>query len=187
MKVYIEPGGRREGIKNGFQVRNMLGVSSNDDEGIVSILKNRTGEVVDKWVEEKASARGMKDALLQHIGDNVKEERGEGIALAKPLATLNPSSRDIIEKHRRLTRGVDEADPGAPEVREAFGLQDPVKSVPTDGVKRFSEVQFEDRCRSRALMASLNNVSSVDEIFGNGAARNKPRLVRMNEIREKRA
>ena len=68
--------------------------------------------------------------------------------MSKPLATLDPSTRNVVEKNRRLTRAVDEPDPSPPKYREAFGLQDSVKSIPANGVKGFPKVEFENHSRS---------------------------------------
>jgi hypothetical protein len=54
-------------------------------------------------MKKQALTRGLKDHLLEHISNNVKEEGREGVSLAQPPAALNPASKNTIEKHGSLT------------------------------------------------------------------------------------
>jgi hypothetical protein len=51
-------------------------------------------------VEEQPLARSMEEHLLQHISDNVKEKAGEWVPLAETTTTLNPTTRNPIEKNQ---------------------------------------------------------------------------------------
>jgi response regulator of citrate/malate metabolism len=96
VEVDGEPGGLREVIKDLFEVRNMLRNSANDDECVVSILKDRTEEVINERVEEEPLPRGLQNHLLQDIHNNIEEERGEGVSLSEAAAALDPSSRHPV-------------------------------------------------------------------------------------------
>jgi hypothetical protein len=65
----------------------------------------------------------------------------------------------------------------SPKFREAFSEEDAIKGLPTDRVESFPEVQLEDCRRSSAPVAGLDDVSRIDEVFRNRAARDKPCLV----------
>ena len=71
-------------------------------------------------------------------------------------------------------------------MREATGLQDIKEGGPTDGVEGLAEVQFEDHSRSFTSVAGTEEVSRVDEVFGNASTRDEPGLVPVNEKRDER-
>jgi hypothetical protein len=50
VEVDDEASGRREIVKHLFKVGNMFRDGTDDDEGVISILEDRTGEVVNKRV-----------------------------------------------------------------------------------------------------------------------------------------
>jgi hypothetical protein len=50
MEIDGETGGRREIIKDLFEVRNMLGDSPDDDKGVISVLKDGARKVIDERV-----------------------------------------------------------------------------------------------------------------------------------------
>jgi hypothetical protein len=50
MEVDDEASGRREIVKHLFQVDDVLGNGADDDEGVVSVLEDRAGEVVNEGV-----------------------------------------------------------------------------------------------------------------------------------------
>jgi hypothetical protein len=95
---------------------------------------------------------------------------------------LNPSPRDAIKEDRSLASLVDQINPRAPEIWEAFSTHNAIQSVPADGVKGFVKVQFKDRSRHSAPVASLDDISSIHKVFGNGAARDEASLVGVDEI-----
>jgi hypothetical protein len=68
-----------------------------------------------------------------------------------------------------------------PQVREPLGQKNAIKCFSADGIKSFPNVKPKDRGGSRAVVASLNNLNGVDKVFGDGAARNKPSLVGVDE------
>jgi hypothetical protein len=171
---------RGESVKGSFKVGNMLGDGPDDDEGIISILENRTRKVVDQGVKQKPLTRGLEKKLLEDISNDVEKEGGEGVALTQTTPTLDPPPGDAIKKDRSLARMVQQGNPVAPQGRESFGQKDAIKRVPADGIKSFSEVQHENSSRSGAAVASLDNIGSIDKIFGNRASRDKPGLVWVN-------
>jgi hypothetical protein len=155
--------------------------SPNNDEGVIGILKDRTREVINERVKKEASLRRMEQKLLEDIRNQVKEKGGEGVTLSKPTPTLDPPSRDAIQKNSSLARIVEQGDPGSPKVWEAFGKQDTVEGLPANGVEGLSEVQFENSSGSRSPVTSLDNIRGVNEVFCNGTAGDKPRLVLVNQ------
>jgi hypothetical protein len=155
---------------------------SDNDKSIVSILKDRAGEVINKRMQEEAVPGGKEEHLLKHICHNVKKEGGKRVALPKAATALDPSTRDAIKENRSLARVVEQPNPGAPEFWEAFGPHNAVESVPTDGVKGLAEVKLENSRGGGAFMASLDNVSSIDKVFRNGAPRDEASLVWVDKI-----
>jgi hypothetical protein len=75
--------------------------------------------------------------------------------------------------------------PRAPKIRKAFSPHNAVQGLPANGVEGLAEVKFKDSGRSGAPMASLNNISSIDEVFRNGAPRDETSLVRVNQVWDK--
>jgi hypothetical protein len=159
----------------------MLRDSTNDDEGVVSVLKNGAGKVVDKRVEKQPLTGGQEEKLLENVSDNVKKEGGEGVPLAEPPLALNPPAWDAIKKDSGLAGVVEHFNPSSPEIREALSKKDPVEGLPTNGVKSFLKVKFENSGRGRAPVARLDNVSGVDKVFCKATTRNKTSLVRVDK------
>ena len=81
VKIYVEPRGFRKRVEDGFQSRNVVNPSSNNDEGVVGVLEDRTWEVVNKRVRKEAVAGGLENKMLKNIGNRVKKEGGEGVSL----------------------------------------------------------------------------------------------------------
>jgi hypothetical protein len=50
VEIDDETGGRREAIQDSLEICNMLRDGPDDNEGIISVLKDSAGEVVDKRV-----------------------------------------------------------------------------------------------------------------------------------------
>jgi hypothetical protein len=71
--------------------------------------------------------------------------------------------------------------PRSPKAGEAFSKEDAVQGIPTYRVESFAKVKLENGSRSSTSMASLNNVGRIDEIFGDGSARDKPSLIRVHQ------
>jgi hypothetical protein len=163
----------------------MLRDGPDDNEGVVRVLKHGTGEVVYQRVKEEAVSRGVEDHLLKNINNDIKQERGEWVALPKPTTALDPFARHSIEEHRRLTRLVEHFDPCPPEFREPLGKEDAVQGFLADGIEGFPEVEFKDRSRRRPFVATLDNVSSVDEVLSDGATRDETSLVRVYKVGNK--
>jgi hypothetical protein len=63
----------------------MLRDGPDDDEGVVSVLKDGAGEVVDQRVKEEAVSRGVEDHLLKDINNDIKQKKGRGGRLAEAL------------------------------------------------------------------------------------------------------
>jgi hypothetical protein len=76
---------------------------------------------------------------------------------------------------------IEHFDPRPPEIGEAFGEKDAVKSIPADGVKSFPKVKLEDSSRGGAPMAGLDNISRIDKVFGNRATRDETSLIWVNK------
>jgi hypothetical protein len=64
VKVDIKTGGSSEVVKKAFEICRVLRDGFYNDEGIVSILKDRAREIVDKRVEKKSLAGGLEEKLL---------------------------------------------------------------------------------------------------------------------------
>jgi hypothetical protein len=79
---------------------------------------------------------------------------------------------------------VEHIDPGPPELRESFRKEDAIQGFPADGFKRFPEVKFEDGGGGSSFVVALDNVSGIDEVFSNGAPRDKPNLVGVDKVRD---
>jgi hypothetical protein len=106
VEVDDEASGRREIVKHLFKVGNMFRDGTDDDEGVISILEDRTGEVINQGVQEEPLAGGMGDHLLQDVNNNVEKEWGKGVALPQAAAALDPSSGHSVKEDRSLAREV---------------------------------------------------------------------------------
>jgi hypothetical protein len=84
VEVDGEPGGRRKVIEDLFEVRNVFGHSSYDDESVIGVLKDRAEEVINERVEEKPLPRGLQDHLLKDIHNNVEKEGERGSPYRRP-------------------------------------------------------------------------------------------------------
>jgi hypothetical protein len=76
---------------------------------------------------------------------------------------------------------IDHANPGAPEIRETFGKEDPIKSVPANRVKGFTEIKLEHHGRRGAAMTDLNNAGSIDKVLSDRAPKDISDLVRVDK------
>ena len=67
-----------------------------------------------------------------------------------------------------------------PKQGKTFRLEHLVESEPTDGLEGLAKVKLGDDCRRLPLMASLNDVGSVDKVFRDASPFDEPGLVVMN-------
>jgi hypothetical protein len=183
VKIDDQARGSREVVENSFEVGDMFRDSPNDNEGIISILENGAGKVINQRVEKKTVSRCLEKHLLKNIRNDVEKEGEQRTSLPQSSAALNPVPRNAVEQHRSLTSAVNHFDPITPERGETFSFKNPAKSIPTDGVKGLTEIQLEYSLGGIAPVASLDNISGVNKVFSNGAARDKPSLVRVNQVR----
>jgi hypothetical protein len=93
---------------------------------------------------------------------------------------LDPAPRDPVKKDSRLAGKVEDLDPLAPKARKPFCVQNPIKSLPADGVEGFTEVEFKNCGWRSSAVTGLDDVGSINKIFGNGALRDEARLIRVN-------
>jgi hypothetical protein len=140
MKVNGEASGSGEIIKQGLKISHVIRDSPNDNKSVICILEDRTREVINQRVQEKPSPRSMKKQLLEDISNDIEKERRKRITLPKAAPALDPTPQNTVKKHRSLTSGVKHLDPLAPELGEALGQEDSVKSIPTDRIKGLAEV-----------------------------------------------
>jgi hypothetical protein len=159
----------------------MLRNSSNNDESIISILKDGTGEVIHQGMLKEPLTGSVEEHLLKNIDNDIEEEGGKGVALPEAASTLDPSARDPIKENRRLASMVEHLYPSSPKLWKALGHEDTVEGIPANRVKGFSEIKFENRGRSVALVAGLHKVSGVEEVLGNGAPGDKTSLVLVDQ------
>jgi hypothetical protein len=119
-------------------------------------------------VYKEALARGLKDHLLEDITSTIilKRKGGERITLLEAAPTLYPSPRNPIEEDCRLTGLVEHLDPSAPKLREPFGQQDTIQSVPANGFKGFAEIKLEDYGSGSSFVIALDDVGSVHKVYG---------------------
>jgi hypothetical protein len=163
----------------------MLRDSSDDDEGIISVLENRAREIVNQRVEEKPLTGSFKKHLLEDVNNDVEQEGGQGIALPKATPTLDPPPRNPIKENHRLARVVEALNPSPPELRETFGHHNTVEGVPADRIEGLTKIELENRGRGTPLVTSLDQIGGVDKVFSNGPPGDEPRLVRVDEERDK--
>ena len=78
---------------------------------------------------------GMENELLKNIGDNVKEERGKGVALTKAVLTVDPRTRNAIKEDCSFSSLKDIPDPITESRREAAMLKDGEERFPLNRVK----------------------------------------------------
>jgi hypothetical protein len=185
MEVDDETGGRREAVEDIFEIRDMLRNGPDNNESVIGVLEDRTGKVIDERVQEETFARGMEDHLLEDINNDVEKEGGERVTLPQTATALDPFPGYSVEENSGLTCLVEHFDPGPPELREPFSKEDAIQGIPTDGVKSFPEIKFKNGCGGGSFVAALNNVSGIDEVFRNGAPRNKTSLVGVDKVRDK--
>jgi hypothetical protein len=80
---------------------------------------------------------------------------------------------------------IEKTDPGAPKIREPFGSHDAVQGIPANGVESFAEIKLKNSGGGRAPMTGLDNVSGINKVFCDGAARDEASLVRVDKVRDK--
>jgi hypothetical protein len=78
-----------------------------ENQGIVRILEDGARGVSGKGVGKGAIGPGLKDKMLEHVGNNDEKVRGEGVALPETIATSNPAAGDAVEKDRRMSGAED--------------------------------------------------------------------------------
>jgi hypothetical protein len=76
VEVDGEAGCSREIVESRFKIGDMVRDSADDDQGIVSVLKDRARKIIDKRVEEEPITRGMEEELLEDVGNNIEKEGG---------------------------------------------------------------------------------------------------------------
>jgi hypothetical protein len=157
--------------------------SPEDNEGIISILENGTKKVINKGVEKETVSRCLEKHLLKNIRNDVEKEGGQRISLPQSSAALNSVPRNAVEKHCSLASEVNHFNPITRERGETFGFKNLVKSIPIDGVEGLAEIHLEHSREGIAPVASLDDVSNLDKIFSNGATRDEPSLVGVNQVR----
>jgi hypothetical protein len=64
---------------------------------------------------------------------------------------------------------------------ETLGKQDPVEGFPTDGIEGLPKIQIENCGGDQPLVARLDNVRSIDKVFGDGVPRDEPSLIGVNK------
>jgi hypothetical protein len=79
MKVYGEARSSREIIKELLKVGDVVRNRTNDNESIIGILEDGTGQIINKRVEKEAGAGGLEEKLLEDISNDVEKERGERV------------------------------------------------------------------------------------------------------------
>jgi hypothetical protein len=84
----------------------MTGDGPDDNKGVVSILENRTRQVINKRVKKPPLSRGLQEELLEDISNNVEEKGGERVSLPEATTALNPPARNTVQKNRSLACGV---------------------------------------------------------------------------------
>jgi hypothetical protein len=82
VKIYSEPGSGSKIIKDIFKIGDVFRDSANNNEGVVGVLEDRTGEIIDKRVTKEPIPRGLEQKLLENVCNNVEEEGGKGDHLA---------------------------------------------------------------------------------------------------------
>jgi hypothetical protein len=78
---------------------------------------------------------------------------------------------------------VEHFDPVSPKRGKPFCQKDAVKRLPTNGVKSLTEVEHKDGSWGIPLMAALDDVGRIDEVFSNATPRDETRLVRVHKVR----
>jgi hypothetical protein len=78
---------------------------------------------------------------------------------------------------------VEHFDPVSPKRAKPFCQKDAVKRLPTNGVKSLTEVEHKDGSWGIPLMAALDDVGRIDEVFSNATPRDETRLVRVHKVR----
>jgi hypothetical protein len=84
VKIDSEPNSGSEFVKNIFKIGNVFRDGANDNEGVVGVLEDRTGEVFNKRVEKEPIPRGLEQKLLENVCDNVEEEGERGSPCRRP-------------------------------------------------------------------------------------------------------
>jgi hypothetical protein len=76
MEIYGKTSCRREVIKSKLEVGDVVRDSADDNQSVISILEDRTGEVINQGVKEEAITGGLEKELLEDISNNVEQEGG---------------------------------------------------------------------------------------------------------------
>lgn len=80
-----------------------------------------------------------------------------------------------------MTGGENGMNPVAPPVIETAGKKNCEETVPVDRVEGFAEIDFEYQGRNFPSVTSTHEVSCVDDVLGDTAAREEAGLVRVDK------
>lgn len=106
--------------------------------------------------------------------------------MPKTIATIYPTTWDTIKKDHNFARAQQVLDPRAPPIREATAEQSSVQTVPVNIVESFVEVKLKDNCWGVAAVATLKEISRIDEAVSDTSPQNKPSLIITDEQGNKR-
>jgi hypothetical protein len=129
-----------------------------------------------------ADARALLDHLLENVGNQDEEVGGQGIPLTKPVFADEPWPRGPIDEHRELGGCEDVLDPLTPFGGEAASSHDLAQTPPVHRVKCFCKVQLQNKGGELALIAALNQLHHIDEVFGYGATSNEACLIQIDQL-----
>ena len=78
-------------------MRGSLGGCFDNNEGIVSVLKDRTGQGGIERVQEKPIMIGFDNKLLENVGDNDEEVGRQRVSLMQATRRAELVSRDTVD------------------------------------------------------------------------------------------
>jgi hypothetical protein len=92
---------------------------AHEDQGIICILDDWTGQIVNEGVEHSRAPILTGHKLPQEPSNNQVQVRRQGIALAEAILAFNPPPRDAIQQDGSLAGTKKVAHPG-PEHRTSY-------------------------------------------------------------------
>lgn len=86
-----------ENTKNMLSLENSLRGAMKENKSVISVLEDGARSIRDERVEERGGEGGIMEEAAENISNNDEEIRGEGVALPKAVAVVDPFSGHPVQ------------------------------------------------------------------------------------------
>jgi hypothetical protein len=80
-----------------LSLENSFRGTTKENKSIISVLEDGARGIRDERVEERGGEGGIMEEATENISNNDEEIRGEGVALPKAVAAVDPFSRHPVQ------------------------------------------------------------------------------------------